>query len=188
MNICVFGASSNAISGEYIAAAEEFGRCLGAAGHSLVFGGGSSGLMGASARGAYSAGAEIIGIAPSFFDKPGILYENCTRFIYTETMSERKDIMMEMSDAFAVLPGGMGTYDELFEVLTLRQLGKLAKPVAVLNTRGYYRPLSVLLEEIAKEGFMDRRCLEFCGFEETPEALIRYLESTPAEPVSFYKY
>lgn len=188
MNICVFGASSDSIAKEYFDAAEEFGRCLGLAGHTLVFGGGNSGLMGAAARGALSAGAGIIGIAPSYFDKPGVLFEQCTEFIYTETMSERKTLMTRKSDAFAVLPGGMGTYDELFEILTLRQLGRMPKPVAVLNTRSYFNELRALLEKIAAEGFMDSCCLDFCGFADTPAALIHYLEITVPDDTNYYKY
>jgi len=188
MNICVFGASSDNIHPEYIAAAEEFGRCLGQNGHTLVFGGGSHGVMGAAARGAHSGGAEIIGIAPSFFNKPGILFDRCTDFIYTQTMSERKDIMLDMSDVFAVLPGGMGTYDELFEILTLRQLGKLTKPIGFLNTRSYFTPMRLMLENTAAEGFMDKRCLELYSILETPRELLEYIENTRAEAINFYKY
>ena len=156
MNICVFGASSARLAPCYIEAAEELGRLLGRGGHRLIFGGGQTGLMGACARGAASAGGEIIGIAPRFFDEPGVLFEQCTRFVFTDTMAQRKTAMEEEAEAFIVLPGGIGTLEEFFEVLTLRQLGRHGKPIALLNTAGCYDALSAMLEKLASEGFMSR--------------------------------
>ncbi len=162
MKICVFGASGKELDQEYFDAAEELGRLLGEGGHTLVFGAGDSGLMGSCARGAAAAGAEIIGIAPRFFDEPGVLYPHCSHLVLTETMRERKALMEDEGEAFIVLPGGIGTLEEFFEVLTLRQLGRLDKPIVLLNTRGYFDLLRALLEKGAAEGFLGESCLALC--------------------------
>lgn len=101
MNICVFGASSNDIDPKYIEAGEILGRVLASKGHSLVFGGGATGLMGAVARGVSEKGGAIIGVAPTFFDKPGVLVQKCTEFYFTETMRERKELMDQKSDVLS---------------------------------------------------------------------------------------
>ena len=159
MNICIYGASSKSLAQEYFDAAEALGALMAQQGHTLVFGGGKSGLMGAVARGAHAHGGSIIGVAPRFFDEPGILFEDCTEFIYTETMRERKAIMEERSDAFIVLPGGIGTYEEFFEMLTLKQLGRHSKAMAMLNTRKYYDPMAAMLQNTVDEGFMSASCM-----------------------------
>lgn len=145
MKICVFGASSRELAQGYYDAAYELGAQLARRGHELVFGGGTSGLMGAAARGVVSEGGRLTGVAPRFFDEPGILFEGCTDFVFTETMSERKKAMEDMSDAFVTLPGGIGTFEEFFEALTLKQLGRHAKAMAVLNTLGYYDAMEAML-------------------------------------------
>lgn len=175
MNICIYGASSNKLAREYYDTAEQLGALMAKAGHTLVFGGGQGGLMGAAARGAHAHGGDIIGVSPHFFDKPGILYPHCTRFIYTDTMRERKAIMEDESDAFIVLPGGIGTYEEFFEMLTLKQLGRHSKPMAVLNTRGYYDPMAAMLENTVEEGFMSASCMDLFGVCSTPEEVLDYV-------------
>ena len=102
-------------------------------GHSLVYGGGAKGLMGAAARGVKRQGGHILGIAPSFFNVDGELFEDCDEFLYPDTMRERKKLLEEKSDAFVILPGGIGTCNEFFETLVLRSLGRLAKPIALFN-------------------------------------------------------
>ena len=175
MNICIYGASSNKLAQEYFDAAEALGALMAQGGHTLVFGGGQGGLMGAVARGAHAHGGDIIGVAPRFFDEPGILYPHCTEFIYTETMRERKAIMEEKSDAFIVLPGGIGTYEEFFEMLTLKQLGRHGKPMAMLNTRGYYAPMAAMLQNTVDEGFMSANCMELFGVCNTAEEVLNYI-------------
>lgn len=175
MNICIYGASSNKLAQEYFDAAEKLGAMMAQGGHTLIFGGGQSGLMGAVARGAHAHGGDIIGVAPRFFDEPGILYPHCTEFIYTDTMRERKAIMEEKSDAFIVLPGGIGTYEEFFEMLTLKQLGRHGKPMAMLNTRGYYAPMSAMLQHTVDEGFMSAGCMELFGVCDTPDQVLEYI-------------
>lgn len=175
MKICVFGASSDAIPSRYLDAAYDFGRELAKNGHSLVFGGGATGVMGAAARGIKSAGGVLIGIAPKFFDVPGVLYKECDEFIYTETMRERKALLEDTSDAFAVLPGGIGTYEEFFEVLVLCQLGRMNKPIAIYNVDGCYENLRTLLLGTVEGGFMGEEKLSLCRFCNTAEEIVEYL-------------
>ncbi len=179
MRICVYGASSSELDRAYFEAARELGQLLAAAGHSLVFGGGAGGLMGACAEGAAERGGEILGIAPRFFDEPGVLYPGCTRFLYTDTMAERKTAMHRESDAFIALPGGIGTFEEFFETLTLKQLGRHGKPMALLNTREYYAPLTALLERAAEDGFLSRRCFELFAVCATPEEALEHVLHAP---------
>lgn len=178
MNICIYGASGSDLRNEYFKDAEKLGALMARDGHKLVFGGGNSGLMGACARGAYNAGGEITGIAPRFFDEPGILFEHCTDLIFTETMRERKQLMEERSDAFIVLPGGIGTFEEFFEMLTLKQLGRHDKPMAVLSTLDYYAPMLKMLECAVDGGFMGGGCMElFCVCSSPEEALFHLLHT-----------
>ncbi len=177
MNICVYGASSDAIDKCYIEAGELLGEELAKRGHTLVFGGGAAGLMGAVARGATRKNGRIIGIAPSFFDVDGVLFDKCTELIYTETMRERKQLLEEISDAFIMSPGGIGTYEEFFEVLTLKQLDRHNKPIAILNTDGYYTPMDNLLRETAKGGFMREESLKLYKIFENAEKVVDYIEN-----------
>ena len=141
MKICVYGASSNEIANGYLTHGKEMGIAMARHGHDLVFGGGNTGLMGAVARGVHCAGGKVIGVAPRFFNVDGILYPDCNEIIYTDTMRQRKEKMEQLSDAFLITPGGIGTLDEFFEIFTLRQLGRHRKPIALLNTNGYYQPI-----------------------------------------------
>lgn len=177
MKICLYGASSNEIDPIYIAETEILGQKMAQRGHSLVFGGGASGLMGAAARGMTAYGGEILGIAPSFFNVDGILYDKCTDFIYTETMRERKFLMEEKSDAFIISPGGIGTLEEFFEVLTLKQLGRHNKPIALFNIHGYFDDLTALLEKAIAGNFMKPSCRTLLRTFDTPDALLDYIET-----------
>lgn len=177
MNICVFGASGRELEEGYYAEAERFGALLAQRGHTLVFGGGREGLMGAAARGAHENGGAVIGIVPRFFDEPGIIYEHCSELVFTETMRERKQLMEERSEACVVLPGGIGTFEEFFEMLTLKQLGRSDRAIAVLNTMGYYEPMGLMLENTARQRFMSRACLELYAMVSTPEEALDYIAS-----------
>lgn len=177
MKICVYGASSSTLEKVYYDECEKLGKLLARNNHGLVFGGGREGLMGAIARGVHSEGGEIIGIAPKFFDEPGILYENCTELIFTETMRERKQLMEEKSDACLVLPGGIGTFEEFFEMLTLKQLGQSERAIIILNTKGYYENMQAMLEHAVENGFVSRNCLELYSFADTPEQAISALKN-----------
>ncbi len=183
MKICVFAASAPGTAPEYAADARRLGRLLARDGHCLVFGGGARGLMGACAEGAAELGGEILGVAPRFFDEPGILYPGCSRFLFTETMAERKSAMAAGSDAFIALPGGIGTLEEFFELFTLKQLGRHGKPIALINTLDYYAPLSAMLERAAGEGFLSPRCFSLFSLCSTPEeALSAVCSARPLSP------
>lgn len=175
MRICVFGASSNDIDTAYIAAGEKLGREMAAAGHELIFGGGQTGLMGAVARGMKSGGGKITGVAPTFFDIPGILYQECDEFIYTETMRERKDLMENKAEAFIMTPGGIGTMEEFFEIYTLKQLERHSKPIGILNVNGYYDELIQMLIHTAEKGFMDMKCIDLFCVNEDPVELLKQM-------------
>ena len=182
MNICMYSASSTDLEQIYYDAAEALGRRIAARGHGLVFGGGAQGLMGATARGLVAGGGLITGIAPRFFDKPGILYKECSEFIFTDTMRERKELMENLSDAFIMAPGGIGTYEEFFEVLTLKQLGQLNKPIAVFNVNGYYELLLRLLEDTVSKGFMKASCLDIFGIFDDADEMLDYMEKELVSP------
>lgn len=175
MNICVFGASSNDIDKKYIEAGEALGRAMAEQGHGLVFGGGQTGLMGAVSRGAAECGGYCIGIAPTFFDMPGILYQNCSEFIFTETMRERKELMEQKSNAFIMTPGGIGTMEEFFEIFTLKQLGRHEKPIGIFNVDGYYDGLIQMLKSTAEKGFMAEECMDLLAISDDPEELLELI-------------
>ena len=178
MNICVYGAASSAIDPSYIKETERLGRCLAKRGHSLIFGGGANGLMGAVARGVTAENGRIVSVVPSFFNVDGVLYEKHTEpIVYTETMRERKQTMEERSDGFVMTPGGVGTLDEFFEILTLRHLERHPKPVAVYNVNGYFDDLLSWLHKAKEQGFIGEDCFSVFGIFSDPEELIDYLES-----------
>lgn len=186
MNICVYGASSSNIDKSYIEAAEALGAEMASRSHGLVFGGGAHGLMGAAARGAYGGGGTILGVAPGFFNVDGVLFDRCTEFIHTETMRQRKQIMEDRSDAFIMTPGGIGTFEEFFEILTLKQLGRHKKAIAVYNTGGYYDKILQMLGQAVEEGFMKPDTLSLYGVFSKPGELLDWLESyAPPENYSF---
>jgi uncharacterized protein (TIGR00730 family) len=184
MNLCLYGASSDQIAPAYLQAVEALGEKLARRGHGLVFGGGAQGLMGAAARGVSSRSGYILGVAPSFFNVDGVLYPHCTEFNYTETMRQRKQIMEDRADGFIMVPGGIGTYEEFFEMLTLKQLGRHSKPIAVLNLDGYYDLLQQMLEQTIEQGFMKPACRDLYGVFSDADALLDYLEQAKAAPVS----
>ena len=184
MNLCLYGASSDQIAPAYLQAVEALGAKLAARGHGMVFGGGAQGLMGAAARGVSSQHGYILGVAPSFFNVDGVLYPHCSEFIYTETMRQRKQIMEDRADGFIMVPGGIGTYEEFFEMLTLKQLGRHSKPIAILNLNGYYDLLEQLLEQTIRQGFMKPACRNLYGVFSDADALLDYLEQANDAPVS----
>lgn len=182
MKICIYGASSNAIDKSFLDAGELLGKTIADGNHSVVFGGGAAGLMGAVARGAHSAGGEIIGICPSFFNVDGALFTECTEMIYTETMRERKQLLEEMSDAFVITPGGIGTFDEFFEIYTLRQLGVHKKPIAIYNTNGYYNSLINMLNNAIDKSFMPNANMDLLFISDNPQEIIKHIQNyNPAD-------
>lgn len=181
MNICIYGASSAQIDKSYISEVEKFGELLAQRGHGLVFGGGANGMMGAAARGMHRAGGTIIGVVPNFFNVDGILFDRCTELIRTETMRERKQIMEDLSDAFIMTPGGIGTFEEFFEILTLKQLGRHEKAIVIFNVNGYYQYLIEMIEKAIEKHFMTPTCRKLFYTTEKAEDALDYLENYVAE-------
>ena len=176
MNICLYGASSPALDCVYFDAAEEFGRLLAQHGHTLVYGGGAQGVMGAASRGAADAGGKNIGIAPSLLNVDCILFYSCTEFILTDTMAERKAAMIAHADAFVMAPGGFGTFEEFFEVLTLKQLGRHNPAIAILNTNGFYDKMQAFVLSAVEQNFIRPACLDIYALCPTPADTLTYLE------------
>lgn len=159
LSVCVYCGSSNTTNPAYIAAANAFGRLLAEAGVRLVYGGGGVGLMGATARGVHDAGGKVLGVMPTFLRSKEILYDDVETIVVT-TMHERKMIMFEESDAFVVLPGGIGTLEEIVELLSWKRLGLHHKPIVFFSPGGFWDPFFALVEHTIAErltpiGFSD---------------------------------
>ncbi len=152
--IALYCGSSVGRNPAYAREAAAFGKRCAEKGVTLYYGGGSIGLMGAAADSALENGGKVIGVAPDFFAKGTVLAENITEMILVKTMSERKQLIEERSDAFVVFPGGYGTMDELFEMVTDAQLGMHSKPIAIYNYMGFYDLLLKQLDKFLEEGFL----------------------------------
>jgi uncharacterized protein (TIGR00730 family) len=188
MNICVYGASSNTIDINFVEKVEKLGEEIAKRGHNVVYGGGAQGLMGAVARGARKADGKVKGIAPSFFNVDGVLFEDCTEFIYTETMRERKQLLEDHSDCFIVAPGGIGTFEEFFEVLTLKQLRRHEKAIVIYDINGYYDETEKMIENAINEGFMKESCRELYTYFDDMNKMLDYLEAYVPEKAEPCKY
>lgn len=149
--ICVYCASSDRVPGTDRVVAAELGAALAAQGWGVVYGGGNTGLMGEVARAALASGARVTGVIPHRLAELEVAYDGVTEQIRTETMRERKAIMDARSDAFVILPGGIGTLEELVEMLTLKQLGFHDRPIVVLDPRGYWEPLHQQVDRMVDE-------------------------------------
>ncbi|ATG46666.1 TIGR00730 family Rossman fold protein [Celeribacter ethanolicus] len=152
-SICVFCGSRPGGKPEYEAAATEVGEMIADEGWRLVYGAGDVGLMGAVARAAQAKGAATFGVIPTHLLPKEVGKRDLTTFIVTENMHERKKVMFMNCDAIVVLPGGAGSLDEFFEVLTWKQIGLHDKPIFLLSTEGYWKPLEALIEHVIDEGF-----------------------------------
>ena len=151
--VCVYCGSAGAVGERYRDAARELGTALAGAGIEVVFGGGRIGLMGLLADAALDAGGKVIGIIPGALRDAELAHPGLTELVITGSMHERKRVMAERSDAFAVLPGGIGTLDEMFEIVTWRQLGLHDKPVFLVDIDEYWQPLRALLDHVVAQGF-----------------------------------
>ena len=179
MKICVYGAASSLIDNHYIEAGIELGKELAKRGHGLVFGGGSHGMMGALAEGAFEEKGYILGIIPEFFKEAGaeVSFKNCTEYIYTDTMRERKRLLEEKSDAFIVSPGGIGTMDEFFEILTLKQLGRHNKAIVLYNVDGFFDELESMMTKSIKQHFITDDCKELYKVSSDINEILDYIEA-----------
>lgn len=182
MRICVYGAASPTIDPEYMEKVEQMGKEMARRGHSLVFGGGGNGLMGAAARGVRDGGGYIFGVIPKFFDaeKVEAICDFCDELIQPNTMRERKQIMEDNADAFIVVPGGIGTFEEFFEILTLKQLCRHNKPIAIYNLKGYYNELNEVMLQAMKKNFIRENCTELYEITDDLDKLFAYIEN-PAD-------
>lgn len=183
MRLCVYGAASPTIDQDYIEKVEAMGRIMVERGHSLVFGGGGNGLMGAAARGVRSAGGHILGVIPKFFGDEAVeeIYDLCDKLVEPDTMRERKQIMEDNADAFIVTPGGIGTFEEFFEILTLKQLCRHNKPIAIYNIKGYYNDLESVMKNAIEKNFIKENCLDLYTITDDVDELFAYLEKPVTE-------
>ncbi|MCD1624409.1 MAG: LOG family protein [Paracoccaceae bacterium] len=176
--VCVYCGARNGVDPAYHTQAAALGQVLAQEGWQLVYGAGDVGLMGAVARAAQAAGGDTLGVIPVHLLKMEVGKTDLTRFVVTETMHERKKVMYMNSNAIVVLPGGAGSLDEFFEVLTWRQLGLHAKPIYLLNVKGYWSPLVALIDHVIDQGFADPSLAGFITVVETVDELARALRAT----------
>jgi uncharacterized protein (TIGR00730 family) len=152
--LCVYCGSAGAVDERYRAAARDLGDALAAAGIELVFGGGRIGLMGILADAVLARGGRVVGIIPELLRDAELAHAGASELVVVASMHERKRLMAERADAFAILPGGIGTLDEAFEIITWRQLGLHTKPIFVVDVAGFWRPLMKLLDHLIATGFV----------------------------------
>lgn len=174
-SICVFCGASDGIDPAYAQAAETLGLLIAQNNTRLVYGAGDVGLMGRVARAAQNAGAETFGVIPQHLVNWEVGKKDLTSYIVTETMHERKKVMFMNADAIAVLPGGAGSLDEFFEVLTWAQLGLHRKPIVLINIKGYWNPLLTLLDHVIAEGFAKEDVKSYFKIAATPQDAIALL-------------
>jgi len=174
-SVCVFCGSAPGARPSYSAAARELGGALARAGLTLVYGGGRLGLMGITADAVLAAGGRVIGVIPRMLIERELAHPGLTRQHVVSTMHERKTLMAEISDAFVGLPGGMGTFDELVEIVTWAQLGLHAKPVVLANIDNYYAPLYAMLDNAVTEGFVTPKSRAYWRDADSVASLMRIL-------------
>ncbi len=180
--LCVFCGSSPGARPEYALAAREMGLLLAKSRIGLVFGGGKVGMMGRLAQAALEGGGEVIGVIPRFLHEKRVAFAGLTDLRLVGTMHERKALMAALADGFIALPGGLGTLEETFEVLTWAQLGMHGKPCGLLDVAGFFAPLLRFLEHVTEEGFIDAAHRGMVLSAGSPAALLEKLERY--EPVA----
>ena len=176
MNITVYLGAREGNEPVFRETAAEVGKWIAEAGHRLIYGGSAIGLMGVLADAAMESGGEVIGVEPQFFIDDGFLHEGITKTIPTETMAERRLLMMEMGDAFIALPGGIGTLDEISEVIVMAALGKHKKPCILYNKNGYYDLLRGMFDRMTQYEFLAKEARDRIVFADTLEDIQRAVE------------
>jgi len=183
-NICVYAASSDALEDCYNDAAQRLGTLIAQHGHTLIYGGGRVGLMGACARAVHGSGSgQVVGIITDKLVDLELAYREADELVVTTTMSERKRIMAERADAFIALPGGFGTIEEIMEVLVLKQLWYHEKPCVFLNVNGIYDHLFAFFDALIEAQFIKEFHKKLYRVCDTPEAAYAYLDTYTPEPV-----
>jgi uncharacterized protein (TIGR00730 family) len=174
--ICVYCGSADKMGDEYLLAARQMGAAIALHGYVLTYGAGCTGMMGAIADGALQSGGEVIGVIPRMFATPTLMHNGLSQLEIVANMHIRKQRLVDISDAFIALPGGYGTFEELFEVLTWAQIGLHRKPVGILNVHHYYDALLLAIDHARSEGFMyaEHQSLFVCA--DKPDALLEKLD------------
>jgi uncharacterized protein (TIGR00730 family) len=178
-SLCVFCGSKFGASPAYEAAARKLGEIMVERGIRLVYGGGSIGLMGVVADTITEGGGEVIGVIPKFLEDLEVGKRDVSEFIVTDNMHSRKNKMFELSDGFVSLPGGLGTLDETFEIMTWKQLQIHAKPIVVMNVEGYWAGLKQLIEDTIQGGFAHEKARDLISIVETPDQVFDALDHAP---------
>jgi uncharacterized protein (TIGR00730 family) len=178
-SLCVLCGSREGTDPAYRRSAIRLGQLMAERGVRLVYGGGSIGLMGVIADAVIEAGGEVVGVIPDFLIRYEVGHRRLTDLVVTESMHDRKRRMFEMADAFVVLPGGLGTLDETFEIVTWKQLRLHESPIIVLDVNGYWSPLIALVEATIRGGFAHPEVAELVTVVETPEQVLQCLETAP---------
>jgi hypothetical protein len=179
-SLCVYCGASARVAEAHRRAAAALGRLLAEAGVRIVFGGGRVGLMGVLADAALEAGGEVVGVIPRHLIRLEVGHARTTELIEVDTMHERKQRMADLADGFAVLPGGLGTLDETFEIVTWKQLRLHDKPVVLVDVEGYWQPLVRMIEHMIAEGFVQPAHRRLFGVVERVEDVLPTLEAMPA--------
>jgi uncharacterized protein (TIGR00730 family) len=174
-SICVFCGSSDSVHADYLSAARFVGRTLAESGIRLIYGGGRTGLMGAVADGTLEAGGEAVGIIIPSMNTQALAHIGLTQMDVVQGMHARKARMHELADGYIAMPGGLGTFDELFETLTWAQTGAHEKPVGLFNVRNYYAPLLAAIDHAVEEGFIFREHREVLFCESDPNRLLEVM-------------
>jgi uncharacterized protein (TIGR00730 family) len=180
-NILIYCGSSAGYNEIYRQTATEIGQILATKKLTLIYGGGSVGLMGITADAVLDNGGEVIGIIPSFMEAWEVQHKGLTECIVVESMHARKQLMADKSDAVIALPGGWGTLDELFEILTWRQIGLHAMPIGLLNINGFYNPLLAMLEKMVEEGFVKEANYKMLIVDDNIESLLEKLNNDSSQ-------
>ena len=175
--ICVYCGAKETVDPRHLASATEVGTKLVQAGFRLVFGGGNCGMMGHVANAVMAAGGHVTGVFPKHLAQFEVQHMGLSELIIVDNMHQRKQKMFDLSDAFAILPGGFGTLDEMFEILTWHQIGLHEKPVVIMNHLDYWTPLLTLMDHIMANGFASPKNRSFYDVSSDPETLIHSLSS-----------
>jgi len=179
MKVCVFCASSEKVNKQYFEHTKIVAKELVNANATIIYGGGSVGLMGCLANTALALNGKVVGVLPEFMDKVEWGHKNLTQLILVEDMRERKKLLIENVDAVIALPGGCGTLEELMEVFTLKRLGKFTKPIIVLNTNGFYSHLEQLVDRMIEEHFLRPEHRQMWQFVSTPDQIMPAIKAAP---------
>lgn len=177
MQVCVYCASSGRIHPDYFEATSRLAHLLVQSNIKVVFGGGSSGLMGQLADSVLAAGGQIKGIMPQFMNEVEWGHRGVSDFVYTESMHERKAKFLEGTDALIALPGGPGTFEELFEAITLKKLAQFTRPIIILNTRGYFNTFQQMMQQAVEEQFMTDDLNSLFTIVDTPEEVLPAIQN-----------